>query len=127
MKQFRIPSVARKIEAMRFVDDLEYRMKPPFWNDTFFARLPNQRFFVTDKSGEVAVCCIVRFEKLNEAFPAVCREFGLKDVVLPQVNKTTSKSDKTPYQDYYQETGALDLVRELYADDFENFDYPKHL
>ncbi len=112
---------------MRFVDDLEYRMKPPFWNDTFFARLPNQSFFVTDTSGKVAVNRLVRFEELNETFPAVCQEFGLKDVVLPHVNKTKSKSEKTPYQDYYQETGALDLVRELYADDFENFGYPKHL
>ena len=110
MKQFRIRAVAEKVGAMSFSEYLDYRAKPPFWNDTFFARLPNQSFFVTDATGQIA------------DFPDACAELGLNGVELPHVNKTKSKSGKRPFQDYYDE-GSLQQVRALYADDFRLLGY----
>jgi len=126
MKQFRIPTVARQVAAMSFSEYLDYRAKPPFWNDTFFARLPNQSYFLTDAKGEIAVDRLVRFEDLATDFPAACREFGLGEIALPHVNKTKSKSDKKPYQDYYDER-AIDGVLKLYDDDFRLLGYPRSL
>jgi len=126
MKQFRIPSVAQKVAAMSFSDYLEYRAKPPFWNDTFFARLPNQSFFLTDASGAIAVDRLVRFEELATDFPAACREIGLGDIELPHVNKTKSKTGRIPYQDYYDDR-SVDQVLKLYADDFRLLGYEPRL
>ena len=126
MKQFRISSVANKVATMSFAESLDYRMKPPFWNDTFFARLPNQSFFLTDDLGAIAVDRLVRFEDLATDFPAACREIGLGEIQLPHVNKTKSKTDKKPYQEYYNEE-AVERVMMLYADDFRLFGYPRSL
>lgn len=126
MKQFRIAAVAAKVAAMRFPDYLDYRAKPPFWNDTFFARLPNQSYFLTDPSGAIAVDRIVRFEEIGTDFKSACEEIGLHGVDLPHVNKTKSKSKKRPFQDYY-DTTAIQKVRSLYADDFRLLGYDTEL
>lgn len=126
MKQFRIPSVAQKIAGMSFSEYLDYRAKLPFWNDTFFARLPNQSYFVADASGGLAVNRLVRFEELATDFPAACREIGIEDVSLPHINKTKSKSEKRPFQSYYDDT-SIRQVQKLYADDFRLFGYASEL
>lgn len=126
MKQFRIPSVARKVAAMSFSEYLDYRAKPPFWNDTFFARLPNQSYFLTDAKGEIAVGRLVRFEELSTDFPAACLEIGLGEIELPHVNKTKSKTEKKPYRDYYDDN-SVKKVLSLYADDFRLLGYEPSL
>lgn len=125
MKQFRIPSVAEKVGAMSFADYLEYRMKPPFWNDTFFARLPNQSFFVAHE-GKLAVDRLVRFENLAVEFPAATAEIGFGEIAIPHVNRTKSKSDARPFHSYYDDR-SLALVLELYDEDFRLLDYPRTL
>lgn len=74
MKQFRIPKTAQKVAAMSFADYLRYRMKPPFWNDTFFARLPNQSYFLADDDDSLLVHRLLRFESLADDFDALALE-----------------------------------------------------
>ncbi len=126
MKQFRIPKIAEKVAAMPFSDYLEYRMKPPFWNDTFFARLPNQSFFLTDDAGDLVVDHLIRFENLNQEFPATMEKLGLGPLQLPHVNKTISKSEKKPTSAYYDDR-AIDLVHRLYGKDFDLLGYSRDL
>lgn len=124
MKQFRIPKIAQKVAAMSFADYLRYRMKPPFWNDTFFARLPNQSFFLADDDDTLLVHRVLRFESLADDFDALARDLGLGDVSLRRENATISRADKRPWQDYYaKEPAAKALADQLYARDFKLLGY----
>lgn len=127
MKQFRIPAIAEKVAAMPFADYLEYRMKKPFWNDTFFARLPNQSYFLTDTSGALVVDHIVRFETIDQDFPKTMQALGLGHIELPYINKTISRTDKTPVSAYYQDPRAIDRLYQLYGQDFDLLGYDRAL
>lgn len=124
MKQFRIPKVAAKVAAMSFAEYLRYRKKPPFWNDTFFARLPDQSHFLVDGDGRSLVPRLLRYEALADEFAAVVAELGLGKVALPRVNETLSRSDRRPWASYYDGESKA-LVDELYARDFALFGYPR--
>lgn len=126
MKQFRIASVADRIAAMSFEQYLDYRAKRPFWNDTFFARLPDQSFFLLDASDRVAVNRIMRFESLDADFAALKADLGLQGAELRHVNKTRSKTDQRPFQAYYDPT-TEDMVRSIYARDFALLGYARAL
>ena len=126
MKQFRIPKIAAKVAAMPFADYLEYRMKPPFWNDTFFARLPNQSYFLTDIGGHLVIDRLIRFENLADDFSETMQSLGLGEVTIPHVNKTKSKSEKTPFQSYYDDQ-SIALVNKLYKEDFDLLGYRRDL
>lgn len=126
MKQFRIPEIAEKVAAMSFADYLRYRMKPPFWNDTFFARLPDQAHFIVDAAGQSLVPRILRYETLAADFDAVVTDLRLGDVRLPRINETLSRSDKRPWQSYF-DAEAKALADRLYSRDFDLFGYPKDI
>ena len=126
MKQFRIPKIAAKVAAMGFADYLRYRMKKPFWNDTFFARLPNQSYFLVDEAGRLLVHRLMRFERLADDFDLLARDLKLGDVHLARENETISRADKRPWQSYY-DAEAKALAEELYAPDFELFGYPREI
>lgn len=126
MKQFRIASTARKVGRMSFREYLDYRQKPPFWNDTIFARLPDQTYFVTDDAGNVVVDRFVHFERLNDELMALADDLGLEGVTLRHVNRTKSKSDKKPFQDYY-DAETEEIVRTIYDRDFETFGYSREM
>lgn len=126
MKDFRIASTARKIRAMSFREYLHYRMKPPFWNDTFFARLPDQTHFLIDSTGAIAVKRLIRFECLASEMERLARDLNLPDFRLQHANPTHSKSSNRPFRSYY-DPETEDLVRRLYARDFRLLGYPAEL
>lgn len=124
MKQFRIKRIASKVGELSFRDYLEYRMLPPSGDDTVFARLPDQCYFLTGDTGDLLVKRLIRFENLDVELNALATELGLENFLIRHVNKTKSRSDRKRYQDYYDaETEAL--VRKIYHRDFDLLDYPK--
>lgn len=122
MKQFRIPKIAQKVANMSFADYLRYRMKPPFWNDTFFARLPNQSYFLVDEAGALLVHRLLRFETLADDFDVMVHDLGMGDVTLHRENETISRADKRPWQSYFDSESKA-LADELYAPDFALLGY----
>lgn len=126
MKQFRIPHIAEKIAAMPFSEYLRYRQKPPFWNDTFFARLPDQAHFIVDADGHSLVPRILRYETLADDFASVVADLGMGEVALPRINKTKSRSDKKPWQSYFDDE-TKGLAEQLYARDFDLFGYERDI
>jgi hypothetical protein len=126
MKEFRIPLVARKVAAMSFADYLRYRMRPPFWNDTFFARLPDQAHFLIDGQGRLLVNRLLRYETLEADFARLAAELGLGDLTLPRVNETRARPAHRPVASYY-DAEAKALADRLYARDFALFGYRPEL
>lgn len=126
MKQYRIKRTARKVGEMSFEEYLRYRRQRPFWNDTLFARLPDQTHFIEDKSGRIAIDRVCKFESLAEDFQRVVSDLELVGVELPYVNKTQAKSDKRPPASYYDDT-CRELVLAIYDRDFDNFGYSRDL
>ena len=124
MKQFRIPKIADKVAKMSFADYLRYRMKPPFWNDTFFARLPNQSYFLTGSTGELMVHRLMYFESLADDFDKMVHDLGMGDVALKRINETKSRADKRPWQSYFS-SESKELVDKLYAQDFDLLGYER--
>lgn len=124
MKQFRIKSTADKVGRMSFEEYLRYRIRPPFWNDTIFARMPDQSYYLTDKDGKLAVKRLVRFESLNAELEQLSIDLKLPDFALRHVNKT--KADRKPMASYYTPT-TLDLVRQIYDRDFDLIGYSRDL
>lgn len=122
MKQFRIRSTAARVGAMSFEEYLAYRMKPPFWNDTIFARMPDQSWYLTDAEGRMAVDRLIRFERLGADFARLVADLGLEGAELRHVNKTRAKTDKRPFQSYYDAT-TEEMVRKIYARDFDLLGY----
>lgn len=126
MKEFRIRKVAERIQAMTFEEYLHYRMKKPFWNDTFFARQPNQSWFVVDGDGKLMVDRVMYFETLQPDFDRLVSDLSLTGAELRHINRTKAKSDRKPYWDYYDAT-TEELVRDYYATDFSLFGYSEQL
>ncbi len=126
MKQFRIPKIAAKVAEMSFADYLRYRMKKPFWNDTFFARLPNQSHFLVDAAGRLLVHRLMRFERLADDFEELARDLKLGDVHLARENETISRADKRAWQSYYDAESKA-LAEKLYRRDFDLFGYPREI
>lgn len=124
MKQFRIKSTADKVAKLSFQDYLEYRMKAPFWNDTIFARMPSQSYYLCDAAGNLLVKRLIHFERLNEELEELSRDLALPDFNLRHVNKT--KAARRPMQSYYDAT-TEDLVRRIYAPDFDLLGYSRDL
>ncbi|MEP2533124.1 sulfotransferase family 2 domain-containing protein [Shimia sp.] len=122
MKQFRIPKIAEKIANMSFADYLRYRMKKPFWNDTFFARLPDQAHFLIDENGALLVHRLMKFESLADDFDAMAHDLGMGDVTLRRVNETKSRTDKRPWKIYF-DSESKELADTLYARDFALLGY----
>jgi hypothetical protein len=87
MKQFRITSMAERVARMSFAEYLRYRMKRPFWNDTFFALLPNQTNFVADATGRLLVDRLLRYDSLAEELDARTWHLGLPPIVLARVTR----------------------------------------
>lgn len=76
MKQYRIASTADKVARLGFREYLEYRMKPPFWNDTLFARLPDQSCFLTGHDGNICVKRLIQFENLQVKSEQLSRDLS---------------------------------------------------
>ncbi len=123
LKQFRNQKIARRFAAMSFEAYLQDRYNKPFWNHTLFVRMPDQTHFIIDSAGEIAVTRLLRFENLAKDFERLVHDLGLAGTQLLYVNKTKARSDKRPYQSYYNQR-TEGMVREIYRRDFRLLDYP---
>ncbi len=74
--------------------------------------------FVTDKSENLLVDYICRFENLQKDFDEVCGKLNFPQTNLGKINST----DSTKYRNFYDEE-LTQMVREFYQKDFEIFDY----
>ncbi len=81
---------------------------------------PTQLFYVADAKGQPIVDDILRFENLNGDFANLCGDLGMPDKVeLPIRNA----SDHDPYWEYYADDYSRELVKDLFAGDFQTFGY----
>lgn len=82
------------------------------------SQFKKQSDFIFDENGRQLVDFVGRFENLEQDFQIVCRKIGIQ-TSLPHTNSTTKQ--KT-YRQYYK-PHTEHMVRELLADDIENFGY----
>lgn len=76
--------------------------------------------YLVDKSGQVAMDFIGRFESLEEDFKKICQKLGIKKPpALPHIH---ASSRAKPHQEYYDKKTA-DWIRRRFAKDIEYFGY----
>lgn len=124
MKNYRIKPTAAKVAAMSFAEYLDYRLLPPSGQDTLFARMPSQSYFLQDDAGTIAVKRLIRFETLQSDFAQFRDDLGL-EATLGNEKKSVIR-DKKPTWSYFTD-GCAEKVRAIYAADFENFGYSRDL
>lgn len=126
MKQYRSKRVAENFAKMNFEEYLAERMKKPSLMVPFFARLPDQSYFLASNTGEMLVKTLIKFENLDAEMDAFADKVTLPKLDLQRVNFTTSRSKKRPYQSYFNTT-TQEMVLKLYDRDFDNFGYVRKL
>lgn len=77
-----------------------------------------QSDFVTDESGRQIVARILRVERLQEDFAAVCEALGLPRQTLEIRNASAHR----PYHEYY-DPPLIEAVADRYREDVERFGY----
>lgn len=126
MKQYRSKKVSEKFAKMEFEEYLAERMKKPSLLVPFFARLPDQSYFLISKSGEMLVDTLIKFENLDVEINEFAKKANLPKLNLQRLNLTTSRSDKRPYQSYFNPT-TEEMVLTLYDRDFANLGYSRKI
>ncbi len=126
MKQYRSPKIAENFSQMSFLDYLTYRTTPRRSFDRIFARLPDQSYFLCDRRGDVQVKQVLKFENLQADFNALAKTLNLPHFELPKINPARSRKADTNVASYFDDATAQ-LVRKIYARDFENFGYSTQL
>ncbi len=63
---------------------------------------------------------ILRFENLQDDFRSMCKEYNIKDIELPHINKSVGNVPDFKKQLNKQ---SIDLINERYFEDFEYFNY----
>ncbi len=126
MKQYRSPKIAERFAGISFIDYLQFRAQPMRTGDRLFVRMPHQSYFLCDADGQRLVTKVLKFETIDADYAALAETLGLPVHELPRVNATKSRKGREPFQTYYDDK-AVDLVRRIYAPDFETFGYAKDL
>lgn len=126
MKQYRSKRVAENFAKMDFEAYLVERMKKPSLRVPFFARMPDQSYFLVNETGEMLVKTLIKFENLDVEMDALAESVGLPKLDLQRVNFTTNRSKKRPYQSYFNPT-TQEMVLRLYDRDFDNFGYARKM
>lgn len=78
-----------------------------------------QAIHVSDKSGDIAVDYLGRFESLQADFDLVCDTLGIPPSRLPVLNRSGKQGDYRAHFDQARQS----IVYRIYAADFELFDY----
>jgi hypothetical protein len=81
---------------------------------------PTQVARLCDDDGRLLCDTVLRFERLDADFTALCRELGIHD--LPPLPRRNG-SHHPPWPEFYQRGAARDLVVGLFARDFDAFGY----
>jgi len=91
-----------------------------FWNDHF----DTQTSFIEDESGKTYMDFVGKTEKMEQDFSEVCEILGLPEIKNEIKNKT--KHEKYPsYFEGKNSNRKIQIVNELYKEDFERFQYEK--
>lgn len=107
-------------EKASFREYLEFRVRPPrFHRLPRFAAMGDQAGFLTDGAGNVAVRELLRFETLAEDLGRLLPSLGIETDGLPHARAAPGSNDATGI---WTER-CRELVRQLYARDFELFGY----
>jgi hypothetical protein len=103
-----------RVSRMSFKGYLDYLAKRRRTKD------PTQLFYVADAQGQPIVDDILRFENLSDDFANLCGALGMPGKVDLPLRNT---SDHSPYWDYYADDYTKEVVRDLFAADFNAFGY----
>lgn len=123
MKQYRHKNTAEVFAKLSFEQYLQYRLSPRRIYDRFFAKLPNQSYFVAD-NGVVLVDKIIKYENLAVEISRLSEKLLGTALDLKRTNVTKSRRIDGK-NDYYKSQNAIDLVLELYSEDFDVFSYSR--
>ncbi|THH38597.1 hypothetical protein E4Z66_03235 [Aliishimia ponticola] len=127
MKQLKTP-YGKAIREMSFADYLSYRadtrrvLGQNMGKNLWFAKLPNQSWFVDDAAGQRLVTHILRFETLADDLADLAQTLGLEFAGLERTNQSVNRARDVALGAYYQADEA-DLVRVIYGPDFKAFGY----
>ena len=75
--------------------------------------------FIYDSNGNLMVDDIIKFENLPDSFYNIIKRYGINNVELPRKNSSGTGSN---FMDYYDRK-TKEMVREIYREDFNLFDY----
>ena len=79
-----------------------------------------QTHWITDRSGDIPLDFVGRFERLEDDFAYVCSVLEIEDPALPQI--MLRKGPQPCYVDYY-DPELVDLVARRYREEIELFGY----
>ncbi len=126
MKQYRSKRISKEFAQLSFVQYLNLRLKPRYPWHRVFAHLPDQTYFVVDKSENIVVNDVLHFETLQSDMAKLQARLKLEPVPLGHSNKTKSRKTSRSIQDYYGDE-EVSLVNTLYDRDFSLFGYSRDL
>jgi hypothetical protein len=127
-RRLRYARVRRRMADMSFEDCLAWRLaerRPARLSRVWrFARLPDQAFFVCAPDGSLLVDRVLKTESLREDLPRLTAELGLPPpAAIGHARKSTRRREGSAYLT----PRAVELVRELYARDFDLFGYDREV
>lgn len=123
MKQYRNKNIAEEFENFSFEEYLNHRLSPRNIFDRIFAKMPNQSYFVTE-NGKILVNKIFKYENLTAEISDLSEKLGGLTLDVKKTNVTKSRRIERKI-DYYKNQNSIDLVLELYSEDFDTFSYTK--
>jgi hypothetical protein len=110
--------------AHRHVKHLTFDQYLEFLRRRRWLRDPTQRSRVVDAQGRLLCDPLLRFERLESDFAALCRRLDLPDgTTLGRQNASRHR----PYREYYERRATRDAAVDLFAADFETFGYSTEL
>ena len=75
--------------------------------------------WITDDKGDILVDYIGKFENLQEEFDIICKKLNIPKIILPHVNKDSSKES---YKNYYT-SESMELINKAFEKDIKQFNY----
>jgi hypothetical protein len=74
-------------------------------------------------NGVIVMDCICRFENYQEDFNTVCQKVGMEPVHLGRWRQTAGSIRESNYIEHYTSQEMIDIVRQFYIKDVDNFGY----
>lgn len=99
-----------------------YRRKTKEGGEEYNDHFETQTKFITDQNGKIAMDFIGKVENISEDFGKVCERLNIKKIP----NRIINPSNHTHFMEYFSgkfSKRKIEIVNELYKEDFYNFDY----